>query len=300
MDEDFGPLKGLEKADLKRLVARSDRKGAVRLAGHLCALCLTATLIWLARGSGWLLPALVLHGIVLVFLFAPLHECIHRTAFRSRWLNDAVATLCGALLLLPAGYFRCFHFAHHRFTQDPAKDPELATAKPVSWPGYLRVVSGLPYWRDRITTLLRHGAGRVTEDFVPARQRAAVIREARLHLAAYGLVALASVAGGSWAAVLYWVLPVLLGQPFLRLFLLAEHTGCPLVPEMLVNSRTTISNGAVRWLTWNMPFHSAHHAYPALPFHALPAAHERLKARIAVIAPGYIAAQRDIVRGFGS
>ena len=38
----------------------------------------------------------------------------------------AVARACGLLLVLPADYFRAFHLRHHRFTQDPARDPELA------------------------------------------------------------------------------------------------------------------------------------------------------------------------------
>ena len=40
----------------------------------------------------------------------------------------------------------------------------------------------------------------------------------------------------------FWLLPLLLGQPFLRLFLLAEHAGCPHEPDMLKNSRTTRTN----------------------------------------------------------
>ena len=99
----------------------------------------------------WVAPAIVLHGAVLAFLFCPLHESIHRTAFASRWLNDLVAWICGALLMLPPGYFRLFHFAHHRFTQDPARDPELAVAAPSTLAAYLWRVSGLPYWRDRLT-----------------------------------------------------------------------------------------------------------------------------------------------------
>ena len=47
-----------------------------------------------------------------------------------------------------------------------------------------------------------------------------------------------------------------LGQPALRLYLLAEHTGCPAVPDMLANSRTVLTNAVVRWLAWNMPFHA--------------------------------------------
>jgi fatty acid desaturase len=46
-----------------------------------------------------------------------------------------------------------------------------------------------------------------------------------------------------------------------------------------------------------MPYHAEHHAYPALPFHALPAAHRVLQARIAVQAPGYLAVHREIVAG---
>jgi fatty acid desaturase len=47
-----------------------------------------------------------------------------------------------------------------------------------------------------------------------------------------------------------------------------------------------------------MPYHAEHHAYPALPFHALPAAHRALAPRIAVQAPGYMAVHREIIRTF--
>ena len=105
------------------------------------------------------------------------------------------------------------------------------------------------------------------------------------------------------ALLCLWLAPVLLGQPFLRLYLLAEHTGCPLVANMLENSRTTRSLAPIRRLAWNMPYHAEHHAYPALPFHALPAAHRVLKAEIAVQATGYVAVHREIVAAlepFGS
>ncbi|MDH3912258.1 MAG: fatty acid desaturase, partial [Rhodospirillales bacterium] len=169
--------------------------------------------------------------------------------------------------------------------------------KPVSLSAYLLLISGLPYWRERIATTLAHAAGRVREPFVSKAQRDRVMREARVLLGVYGTVAAVSIVAGSWLAVGCWIVPALIGQPFLRLFLLAEHTGCPLVPDMLRNSRTTRSNALVRWLAWNMPYHAEHHAYPALPFHALPAAHTLLKDQIVVQAPGYLAVQRQIIAG---
>ncbi len=296
MDEVFAPENAIDKAALKALSRRSDGRGLAQLGGHLAALGATGAAVTWASGTWWLAPALMIHGVVLIFLFAPLHETIHRTAFKSRALNDGLAWICGAVMLLPPEYFRAFHFAHHRHTQDPERDPELALLQPDDLGRYLLRVTGLPYWRERITTLLRHAfTGRVAQPFVTARLSPAVVREARLLLLAYAGIAAASVALESWAAVTYWVAPALLGQPALRLYLLAEHTGCPLVPEMLRNSRTTRSNWPVRRLAWNMPYHAEHHAYPALPFHALPAAHALLAARIETQAPGYWAAHRDIL-----
>ncbi len=296
MDEVFAPENTIDKAALKALSRRSDAHGLMQLGGHLAALGATGAAIAWTQGTLWLAPALVVHGMVLIFLFAPLHESIHRTAFKSRALNDAVAWVCGAVMLLPPVYFRAFHFAHHRHTQDPARDPELALLQPDDLGRYLLRVTGLPYWRERAATLLRHAfTGRIAQPFVTARLKPAVVREARLLLLSYAGIAAASVALESWAALLYWIVPAVLGQPVLRLYLLAEHTGCPFVPDMLRNSRTTRSNWLARRLAWNMPYHAEHHAYPALPFHALPTAHRLLAPRIETQASDYWAAHRDIL-----
>ena len=288
---DAGPLSPRELARLRR---RSDVKGLARLAAHLVALALTGALVALTRGSGWMVGALWLHGVVLVFLFAPLHETIHYTAFASRWINRRVADVIGFLLLLPSRYFRAFHLAHHRFTQDPERDPELSSPKPATLGGLILAMSGLPLWRERVATLLRHSRGRVDEPFIEPGWRRRITWEARAHVALYLGAGAASLALASDVLLWYWVVPVLIAQPMLRIFLLAEHTGCPLVPDMLRNSRTTKSNALVRFLAWNMPYHSEHHTCAAVPFHALPALHERLKDRIAVQSPGYARTIRGI------
>ena len=86
--------------------------------------------------------------------------------------------------------------------------------------------------------------------------------------------------GGVFAApqlVQFWLLPLVVGQPFLQLFLLAEHTGCPHNPDMLRNSRTIRTHPLVMMLAWNMPYHTAHHSLPAVPFHQLAAFNDRPK-----------------------
>lgn len=287
-----------DRIALKELSRRSDRKGLSQLAAHLAVLAVTGALVLAA--DGWLLaPALLCHGLVLTFLFAPLHESIHRTAFRSRRLNDATAWLCGLILLLPPEYFRLFHLCHHRHTQDPARDPELAGGPIEGRGGYLLHVSGLPYWRERAVTTLRHAAGRIGESFIPARLKGRIRREARAILAVYALLLAASLAANSAALLWLWVLPALLGQPFLRLYLLAEHNGCPRVADMMANSRTTLTTPLVERLCWHMNRHTVHHAYPAVPFHALAAADALLAPRIRERSPGYRRVHVDIWKRLG-
>jgi fatty acid desaturase len=294
MDEAYSER--LDRETLRALSARSDFKGITHLLSHFAVLGGLAAVISFIPFSPWLVPALAVYGALLIFLFAPLHETIHRTAFRTRWLNDLVALFTGAVLVLPPGYFREFQFAHHRHTQDAARDPELAAPKPSNIGAYLWLLSGLPYWRERIATTLRHAFGQVEEIFIAPRKRDAVTREARLYLLLYSAAIAISAAAGSWAITWYWLAPALLGQPALRLFLLAEHGGCPPVADMLKNSRTTRSNAFVRWFAWNMPYHAVHHAYPGLPFHALPSADSRMAPAIEVRGSGYLAVNWNFLK----
>src|SRR5580700_6501794 len=100
---------GLDRAMVRHLSRRSDARGLAQLGAHAVLLCATGCAVWASRESLWIAPAMVLHGTVLSFLFSPLHESIHRTAFASRWISDSVAWLCGVLLVLPPEYFRLFH-----------------------------------------------------------------------------------------------------------------------------------------------------------------------------------------------
>src|SRR5215469_13926085 len=205
MDIDALPIALLPRETIRGLSRRSDARGALQLGSHLGLLMATSLLVWASRGHPWLVAALLLHGIVLVFLFCALHECIHRTAFASRALNDAIAWTCGVLLILPPEYFRLFHFAHHRHTQNRARDPELAVAAPATCAAYWWRVSGLPYWRERLQTTLRHAlTGRVSETFVPADRAAQVVREARLLWACYLATAAVSLYLQRADVLIYW------------------------------------------------------------------------------------------------
>lgn len=292
-------LAALGEGRIAALSETSDHPGLIRLASHLALLVLTGAVVLATEGPARF-ALQFLHGTVLIFLFSAAHEAIHRTAFRSHWLNDRVAWLAGLPILLPPHAFRFFHFAHHRHTQDPARDPELAAPKPRSIPEYLWRLTGWHYWASQVQALTSAAPGRPLPDYVPPRGAAKVRREARTYLAIYAAVAVASLYTGSTLALTLWVVPALLGQPVLRAYLMPEHTACPLVPDMLTNSRTTFTHRALRWLAWEMPYHGAHHAAPTVPFHRLAELTAELRGDLGTTARGYTGAHRQILRAIGT
>ena len=286
-------------AELKALSARSNARGLAHAALHLALLAGSATLVWLARETIWLLlPALLLHGWFLVALFAPVHETVHMTAFASRRLNLVVGWLAALPGLMDWHFYQQFHFAHHRHTQDLARDPELHPPPPATRLAYLWRLAGLESMARKVVALARLAGGDVARyRYIEPGTRARVTASARLMVAAYVLlVSGAALAGALDLLLLYWIVPLLLAQPLLRGWLTAEHTGCAHSADGLANTRTTEAGWLMRLSTWNMSFHAEHHLWPSIPFHALPAAHSRIRPRLAAIGTGYLAVNRGLWR----
>ena len=287
----------IERQALAELNHLRDAPGWIRLASHL--------LLILIGGVAWRLEALplavrllglLLSGIGLATCFAPLHECCHRTAFRSKAVNDAVAWLMGVLSFYNATFYRRYHQWHHRYTHQPGLDPELDDPVPTTWLSYALELSGWTWWTGKLRGHARLLWGDLSSiPFMSAELLPQVRRSVRLQFAVYAVVALLSIFGGHGFLLWSWLLPLAIGQPVLRMFMLAEHTGCAYSDDGLRNTRTTLTNAPVRWLMWNMPFHSEHHLYPSLPFHALPAAHRWIGPRLQHLDRGYLAVHRQLL-----
>lgn len=280
----------------RSLTRKSDRLGLQALGLHIGAIVIAS--IWIMSGFVLWQLMLVVQGVLLVFLFTCMHECVHRTVFATSRLNDWVAAVCGFVLALAPAWFRYFHFAHHRFTQDPQKDPELESSKPETKLQYCWHVSGLPIWRSHLAALWRNATGQGIYAYVPKGREGRITSEARLMLVLYVLVVGLAFGFGvlSWLLWL-WIIPLFLGQPILRVYLLAEHGKCPLVLNMFENTRTTFTNRLVRRLAWNMPYHAEHHAFPTVPFHNLPKLHNLAKSQLKITSDGYVQFNRSYVKG---
>ncbi|MBM3619719.1 MAG: fatty acid desaturase [Alphaproteobacteria bacterium] len=292
-------MRVLPTETLKALYRRSDAAGLLRWTIHVALLAAGGWLIHLAWGTWWLAPAWLLQGMLVMALFAPMHESAHYTAFKSRWLNDVAAFLSAAAIFNIGTYYRHFHLAHHRYTQDPARDPELiAQPEPKTIGDYLWRISAIPFWATRVYQIARFPFGKVAGlDFIHPSAWPEIVRSARLQALFYAAIAATSVATGSWIAVTCWIIPAFFGAPLLRAYLVVEHNGCTHDDNGFTNTRTTLTNPLVRLIMWNMPFHAEHHLLPNIPFHRLPDAHQALRAHMQVVTPGYVRANREVLAG---
>ncbi len=287
----------LTRRELKQLMQRSNVPGLVHLAVFMCVLCVTGTLVHLALGSIWVVPAMFVHGVVLVHHFALQHECVHYTAFRTRRLNEVFGNYCGLVIMLPNRFFRYEHCDHHTYTQLHGKDPELIEL-PISTRKYVWFLSSIPFWLQKFKEIGMHFAGRFSETekkFVPREDRRSLVIEARIMISIYACVLAASAWFNWWGAVWYWWLPLFLGEPVMRAIRMTEHVGRPNIRDMKINTRTNLVTLPMRFLCWNMNYHAEHHYASSVPFHALPKLHEKLSGHVYVEERGYLGAHIDII-----
>ena len=220
----------------------------------------------------------------------------HNTPFKTRRLNVVFGRIVGFIQLFPRDYDQIMHFAHHQYTGNWERDGEL-TREPYTLGSYLLWMSGLTYWRNRILGIIRRARGVIVEPYIRIEEEAGVIRESRLHLLLYIAVILASVALQSWVALTFWLLPMVLAKPVHQLQNTIEHLGLTHGNDMLENTRSTRAGALIRWLCWQMPYHTAHHIFPAVPFWKLKTLNLKLEAKAGEVhRMGWIEFQIEVIR----
>ena len=298
----------LTHEQLTTLSARSNVQGLIYLVAHFSAIGVTGWLLYLATPGWWALPALLLHAVVISYLFSPVHECCHYSAFRSFWLNEGVYWWCCLFYVMVPNWFRYLHLSHHRYTQMRGQDPEMVLSTPSNAWQWLWYVSGIPFWWRNFSRILRHATiGPDAQDprggkYVPRHRYARLVLEARILIAVYAaLWGLAIVNGVALWLLWLWIVPRIAGEPVQRMLRVAEHTSCAENTDLLENTRTTLTNAPLRVLGWQMCYHTEHHLFPNVPFHTLPKVHEHLRDRIVHLEDrGYVLGQADIVMGLSS
>jgi len=289
----------LDKKTLKAIASRSDRPGLIWLAQWVGFLILTGSLVMLSVGTLWIWPAMLLHGIFLtVPAYAASHETAHGTAFRTRWLNEAVLWVTSLLYMEEPLHRRFTHTNHHTHTWHVGKDSQMPFDTPMGFGGWLAEATGLALLRFHASVFLSLAIGRYSDIMrmvAPEQELPKMTRNARIMIAIYAAV-LAAPFFGIWGPVWLFVLPRILGAPIMLLFTLIQHVelqeNSPSILESTRSFKTT-------WLGWflymNMNNHVEHHLYPQVPFHALPQLAEAVKDQLPEPDPGFFKTNFEVL-----
>ena len=294
----------IPRKQMKELMQRSD------------APAIRDTLIWLGLfvvfgaggawfwGSWWCVPFFFGYG-VLYGSSTDLrwHECGHGTAFKTRWMNDAVYQLACFMIMRNPVTWRWSHTRHHTDTIIVGLDPEIAVMRP-------------PDFAARRAQFLRHPRCLARhERHGPQRARQYQRRGEDLHPGdgtPEGDPRGADLGGdlrsrpSAWRSPPASILPLMLvGLPRLYgawhhvMTGLLQHGGlADNVTDHRLNSRTVLMNPVSRFIYWNMNYHVEHHMFPMVPYHALPRLHEMIKHDLPRPNPSILDGYREMIPAF--
>lgn len=297
----------LPSALFKSLHERSDFRAFVQTGGFLAIAAGTGTLAFWSW-SHWSWPYTVLcvflHGMVSNFYINGMHELGHGTVFKTRALNAFFVRVVSFFGWNHPDMFTASHQRHHRYTLHPPDDQEVILPVTLTVKNFVEQAIFNPrglIWVVKYSW--RIAAGRIGTEGgweavcfpvdQPQLRRAPVIW-ARCVLAGHISIALVSLYFG------LWIIPILVScAPFIGgwLFFLcnnSQHVGRhDNVPDFRLCCRTILPNPVVRFLYWQMNYHTEHHMYAAVPCYNLKRLHEAIRHELPPC-HGLIGAWREI------
>jgi fatty acid desaturase len=285
---------------MKQLMQRRDQPALRDTAIWLGAMALSGGLGAWFWGSWLALPFFLCYGVLYGSASdSRWHEAGHGTAFRTRWMNDAVYQIASFMIMREPTVWRWSHARHHTDTLIVGRDPEIVAMRPPRLATITLNFFGLVDVPLAFYHLALHAAGRLTKEektFIPEMEWSKVFRTARVWLSIYGAAALACALMGSILPAMLIGLPRLYGTWLQVVFGLTQHAGLAEdTPDHRLNSRTVYMNPIFRFIYWNMNYHVEHHVFPMVPYHALPELHEEMKADCPPAYDGLWPAYREIV-----
>jgi fatty acid desaturase len=286
---------------MKELMQRSDGPAIRDTIIWFTAFAVTGIGGYVFWGTWWAVPFFGCYGVLYgSSTDSRWHECGHGTAFKTRWMNDAIYQLACFMIMREPTIWRWSHTRHHTDTIIVGRDPEIAAMRP---PALLRLASNIFAISSSWSTLKRlvlHAGGRLDpeeETFVPESERGKVYLVARIWLAIHVAVLALALGLGSWLPLMYvGVLPTMYGGWLAVYFGVTQHAGlADNVLDHRLNSRTVYMNPVFRFLYLNMNYHVEHHMFPMVPYHRLPELHEVMKADLPKPYASTIEAYREII-----
>ena len=224
--------------------------------------CAVIGAVWYA-GITHRLPlwqGMLINGVAAYFLFSVVHDSSHMAVSRNKLLNEALGRIGLVYFapLAPMDVARYIHMSHHRYTNDPARDPDAYSHK-LDWLFPLRWLN-FDYFYT-IWFFTRGG------DFARRKYGALALYAAFILGSCGVIIAL----GYGKELLMLWFLPTRISS-FLFVLVFSYLTHQPFETRARENEyKATALRLGADWfwgpLMTNHNYHLIHHLYPGAPFY---------------------------------
>ena len=274
----------VDKETLRQLTQRSNLRGWLQSGSFLlvyAALTALAVYFFLQR---WWVPMVVacyLHSLFvnMMSISAATHELSHGTPFKTKPANEFFLYLFSFLTWNNPVHFRASHILnHHQFTLYTGQDKEVIQVPVKDKLNWVNILSWLTFDWSWFALFIRvnvlHALGNGDADFFNWNplfpkddpRRKAMCRWARFVVIGYVALIAVFIVFHLWVAI-YLVFSYYFVRILANLTGAIQHTGLASdIPDWRVICHTVKLNPLLRYLYWNMNYHTEHHMYAAVPF----------------------------------
>ncbi|RYZ92076.1 MAG: hypothetical protein EOP06_05340 [Proteobacteria bacterium] len=215
--------------------------------------------------------------ILMFRAFALMHECVHNSACRVRWISDVVGIVAGAICLLPYEPWKKIHLAHHKWTGNVDKDPSMGLIKHFPHFSRTRIAILNLLWKFHLPGLA------VSQHFIFWAKSYTFIlagnrKDEKLKNALSVIVPLTLYAFIPWASMIpalaiYLAMVEIINFPHhLQMPMLQDNESFPVYDQHKTARSCIYPRWFARHVLNNFNLHIEHHLFPRLPWYRLNAA----------------------------
>ena len=296
-----------DKEVIKELSKKSDIEGLLHVTIFFCVLLVLAILAYLTWGTWWSVLWFFIYGNIYCFSNPIWHETGHKTAFKSKFLNELFYFISCFMAYFEPTRWRYTHFIHHGntySTNDPY-DHEIEYNNDIGKTPLKFLINIIPFaqlifFKSSIAyEVIQHAFGVKTKimiDSIPEKVRPRAVLISRIFVIIWLLIIAWSLIIQSWLPALFILLPHFYGKTLHKIISFTQHAGLARnVKDHRLSARDIKLNPILSFLYWKMEYHCVHHMFPTVPAHNLKKLHDHLKDQLPEIKNGLMETYKDII-----
>lgn len=269
----------IDKKRLRELSKRSDIPGAIHFLIYFFSLIFFGYLSFNFWGTWFFLIFFFIYSTIYTFGIANGHETVHRTAFKTRWINEVFCYISFFQLHSEPLSFRWSHTFHHSNTlqTEGEYDHEIEVSRPTHlikfFLKFIPLTDLFFIHQSSFVGTTKSALGIMSPSnkiAAPLDQQLKIIINARIILLLWFSIILFSFYFSTWWPIVFYFLPTFVGRPIHFAVNVTQHLAAKVdSKDHRLSTHTIILNPILSFYYWHMEYHIEHHMFPMVPSYNL-------------------------------